>query len=1442
MHLTKWYRYDTNYQKQFIKRLQEFQTKNSKQEELLKIYIAELSVPNKAYYQRGNEKLHPLLKHWKDIMDKGFPFSANFQEDEFVILVFILGKDMAMQFLQMLDLLAFYPYPIKNSPNSLRNNSGVFHVETALDLFDEYLLCANAQISINDYLLSRYGMLNLSNLSKSDNILQKTFILYPVIYALEHGDIKLRETLKNIVLDIITQEHTESNLNFLGELLQIIIHWNDREAVELLQDIFSKIQNSDSTKLFWMTINQGTVANLQKMLEFIVNTNLDITLELKEALATWTNIIPVSEAPRYINRQFFDLLVQYFQNPNIRQEAIHGNEPVSLYLALWVEGCYHCDVHSTIIEGLIKEGTHLQRCVVLYFLDKANFQEFIMVERIKFIGKAQFTNNDGQLISILLHHNLALLEKIGDISTISREELINYYSRLKLLVQTIPKNRTYNQFMFPWNSEELNLNKIVMELGDVARYLQDQAILDDYCSLINRIDGYKRREYYLALYKNPQTPTQLELLINTFLFDDNESLANTIYKLLSKMKLENNILERIVHKGLVLPDEQRRSMVEQLLLVQPDEFISKLINSLLSTDDYQAQISGLQLLYKLKLDFTRTQLYESLRPLLDSLNSNEHIEKLLALFHQEEIVEPEVTGPLITDNLQYNANYIATNILDMPLRPQYSIEDIFPMEISEVLDIVDRLQNLYKENLHLSYESSGQEYSLKDGFNICNLHAPRRIDRFPYPKLWLEFFEEYIGNEQRLYQITLTYCLYRSNSQFINMYEILCKRPQSIFGKLKAVFSSAKNPQAKWTNYAYGDSIGKILANLYEAKVSPAYRLQAAIFLGIKHLEKLSQEQIIQGSTCLLLENGSGEVVGERFILRPLLQDINSDEEFITAFALVYKLNHQYSGKLPIPIYNFIRAYYLDLIPKDEIFIEIFQRQYQQLPLKINALAALSKHAYINIYRDYSSKNSAIVPELVQISLEIAQQATLHLVDLTFARTASSVTGLTPAQAVSFLNELNPLYGSSILALIITKIIKVSTGKPTRIDWNTLPFDAEIISKIQLDNDISKIQELIDQGSVSRVQIFTILFTYPQFLPQLSALTSWEHFIPAYYFLQAHFRYTALPQKDFIKYTTLDLENFAIGAFDWQWYRSLDTSSERHLFHEMIQAINSLCDATVNNHFQRLYDAVCNEYEAEEIIGKLQHKRSRELLFMYSLIPLSKSGKLTKGAYKEALIRYKYIRQFMLEAKEFGQQRRASDTAAGDIAIDNLARNLQYDITSEFIMTMEAMLYPAYIEYFEWNSCADSYMRLVCTQGKLEIECRRAVRILKSIPQSLRKEEYYQELKQHRKIAQYLYDLAKNFLEDSMNQGHELHYADWKLWSKHPVMEPILNSLVVSIGDELGFINHGKWQALSDNLPPLTKDTVIKIATNWQLATCGLLNTAKRHLDGLQLIQPFAQI
>ncbi len=247
-------------------------------------------------------------------------------------------------------------------------------------------------------------------------------------------------------------------------------------------------------------------------------------------------------------------------------------------------------------------------------------------------------------------------------------------------------------------------------------------------------------------------------------------------------------------------------------------------------------------------------------------------------------------------------------------------------------------------------------------------------------------------------------------------------------------------------------------------------------------------------------------------------------------------------------------------------------------------------------------------------------------------------------------------------------------------------------------------------------------------------------------------------------------------------------------------------------------------------------KRNQIAVKAFGLLPLE------RGA-EEVAERYLFLRAFAREARSFGPQRQASEQAAAQVALANLAQNAGYPDVVRLEWAMEARLGSAVAQPGEIRSIEGYEVEIALDGFRPEIRVRRGGRILKSVPAAVRKSPAYAELadtiKQMRDQAARL----RATLEQMMGDGASLTAEDIAGIQRLPLGRAMLASLVLV--DETGALG----MLADDGAALVTLDggrlplrAPLRVAHPYDLYQDGSLGEWQRAIVRRRIVQPFAQV
>ena len=569
-----------------------------------------------------------------------------------------------------------------------------------------------------------------------------------------------------------------------------------------------------------------------------------------------------------------------------------------------------------------------------------------------------------------------------------------------------------------------------------------------------------------------------------------------------------------------------------------------------------------------------------------------------------------------------------------------------------------------------------------------------------------------------------------------------------------------------------------------------------------------------------------------------------SDAQFTEFWQLEKWVNQtmpEYPNKplyLPAMQYS-ARAFSLNLITKDELFARIMQPDFitsiTTKPIKKEVFYGyeyqkpiLEQFPYLNDYKD-------IVRDRI---LEI---------ELKRGDTATPVTHLA--------TSLQSLFGISIFVDILTGLGKDTLNRGYIYYWGGQTSKKEILSTLlkrceTLPNETqTDFNEKIKAAKITEKRLVEAATYAPQWLKYVAENLDWKEMQKAVWWLHAHTNsyHSAETETEIAKYSKVEIADFKEGAVDREWFKEAYESLGEERWKLLYDAAKYISDG--NGHIRaKLYaDVILGNITLEDITKKITEKRNQDYLRVFGLFALS-----AKNQEKEVLSRYQFLQKFKKESKAFGAQKQASEALAVRIAMDNLARTAGFPDPMRLtwaMETQEAIDIISRAKALNFNEVTISL--IVDEDGKASLECFKADKQLKNIPDSLKKEPAVIELKEFNKTLNDQYKRTRKSLEEAMVNGDVFMLSEISNLMNHPVVSPMLRKLVLKTenkaNNKTGKISFslGFWK--ENNLVSATGE-VFEPNASIQIAHCVDLYEDKHWSDYQkycfenQIKQPFKQI
>lgn len=1380
-----------------------------------------------------------LFNHWNSIFPDGIlsSLSQYFSDDERAVLSALLGEKNLQPFLNMMDNLLDYQYEIGWYRRSMRTRQYSFHARSAMELLTDFIIYANASISPIDMIKLKHCNIDKDKFALEDYIYLKNSNVYTMTALINANNTQFISFLEDIILG-------DNNTAFLSyEIINAIVKSNNTNLHKLLGDLLYAGRLQEGLRqAITENMDAGTPEAFFTLFNVIKENDLIRFSSVKRALATCTGLVDEINSDK-ITQKEITCLEDFLTDEKIRQKALSSQNPVEIYLALWSYAFYEIDTTKPLAFDLIMNGRKHQKLVAAYFLNVANAQNIIYDLRYHFITKDLPTENDCALIAVLFRtlpsaywytyssrqQNHYLNNHLAKLST---KDLTHYYYKLKELSLLIKKQKVFSPCVFPWHSEYLNASDIVSFMVEIVNRLHEDTVLDDFCDILLKYsDSYYLNEYIKKLYSKPKNELQRQFLINSM------SKCTAGYDILQTISLSSDNYENIAQL-LKYKSSHLRQKAIKLLLQQDDAGLKRTAGILLNSRNKNMRSAGLDILLQIQKNFS-TELFSETKEFVNFITNPTEGEKILI----EEINKMKTAA--------ISAEKIPLVHLPLPPKdPTLSFAAIYPLSQQQIIDIIDKFNTFYDKHGNLSYPHYNTEYLLADKFEYVyspeqKTANPARLYSFPYPELWQDFYQNHIKNEIILYELYI----FLNVAQDISIFKYVS---QQIFNEASAKpFNFNTELKQKLKSFKHISKITLIVELLSEYYVSQKYRLKTARFFALRYLKifdintsvQTLKTQYSSNTTYYFIEKS---VLADRVIRIPLCIYAVDEIDFKDNFAIYYNIYQMYNYKIIMPVFNLVRAAQLKLISLEELYSNILEdfednriRGYfikTRLGRRLEDLSDFYLHTENkNNYPLFDDKDFCNFGHAVTDTI-IAQILSVEL-----------KRGDLPTKYTDSISGIKRIYGYKYFVDILAALSNEKLKNVCYLyenDKRSVLSYLLYVCRPDKNDTVEKLKAYLQERKIGINRLVEAVMLSPSWIPLVDKILKWKGFISGCYYFQAHMRYANEKMAStFAKYTPISLEDLQDGAFDLNWFKTCYKQLGKERFSILYDACKYISEGNAHTRARKYADAVTGLLNADEVKAQIKEKRNKDLLMAYGLIPLSKSGRITKTAEKEMLGRYKFIQQFLKESKKFGAQRRTSEALACKIALNNLARNAKFDDAMRFTLNMETNLIKEKLPLFTPVKIDNISLYLKIDElGKTSIICEKNGKTLKSVPKKLKNNPHYLSLKKAKTEFTDQFSRARATFEQAMENSTVFFAQEISMLFTNPVIRPLLMNLIFIAKKDTGYFKDNTLISSTGKVTQLDDKTPLRIAHAFDLYSLNVWHEYQKDLFDRQIKQPFKQV
>lgn len=374
----------------------------------------------------------------------------------------------------------------------------------------------------------------------------------------------------------------------------------------------------------------------------------------------------------------------------------------------------------------------------------------------------------------------------------------------------------------------------------------------------------------------------------------------------------------------------------------------------------------------------------------------------------------------------------------------------------------------------------------------------------------------------------------------------------------------------------------------------------------------------------------------------------------------------------------------------------------------------------------------------------------------------------------------------------------------------------------------------LDKANFEHKRLIEVMLYNTSLLSLLSEYIGWPGLEQtAWYFVAHTAEYTSDYEKVKIaEYSAIAIEDFQRGAFDRNWFIQAYKAMEPSQFKIVYNAAKYSTSGANHRRAQLYARASLGELDRATLRNEIEQKRNQDKLRAYSLLP---------ATIEEAKECYLFLQQFLKQSKQFGAQRRASETAAVEMAIQNLAEQVSSGNATQFMWQMENERFLELEQYFSPQTIDDYELQLVQQEtGKIQLSVNKGGKTFKSVPKKIAKNTIVVAMQEARKELMDQYSRTRLQLERSMCEealfDSELIYS----LSKNSTFEQLFSKLVWMQANQFYMLNKSEFISLNNEEAKVKGN--VQIAHPYHLYEKGVWRPWQEHAFTAKWKQPFKQL
>lgn len=1263
-----------------------------------------------------------------------------------------------------------------------------------------------------------------------------------IAYELDHMNIEVKQALH----DMIYGDNQAALLT--GEMIKGILMSEQTDAYHMIGELLIAARLQEGLRQSIVErMDEGTVEAYIYILKIILDNNLTRFSSVVRALGVWTGLGLEAVNQRVVSQlaeQAYEALVHKEVREAWRQEK-NANK---LYISLWATAVIEeNDLQGKIVE-IMDQGELYQKIVAQYIL--ANSQHLglrlAMARNDLDVQDLELMHWVVQNYTAAYTHNWSFEEGEHQRSVyVPRWDVLedkaarrHDFDSFKKMLDFIPKGGSNGPSrVLDYVQYRMNADDVIKKMLYLAAYDMDAEWIAEVIILKERLSPELRGELLTQFVQEPDNEVQRQFVFESL---SDKSISNRESALIKVKRLSLTGEEMQQMEALLkLKTGSLRQKVIQVLLLQSVEKLKDSVGRLLQAKSELQRLGALELLTEIQGDEARAEQLEQLKPLAEQLDKptakeQKLLDKLLEKGSRYTssngygLFDPNRHEPLLNEERDHSGN---------------GPKDIFRLSLDKIRGILEGLNALVHE--HRDYEYvveyyAGYRETLLVGAGLRSMvpYAERskmkEMDQFPLTEVWKQYIEQSGLTGMEWLQLYVELQLGKLNSKlnehysfYVNQYEYDELRKISLLEGWRHTFAEQIYPLNE-------------IVKLHEMMEALTYKnqVQALILAAFLDCESIEIFEAAENAWAFIISSMPAEQLEKETGMLHVLtgpwnnvvrNNVYDNDSFKRYFQTAYQFSHLVEPYYPLSLLSlddFLRAYQLELIDEQEIYQQLF-----------------TGHQRFVFIRDMTSTRTERIkddPKLMQLR-DTAVNRILEI-ELTRGELSTEVSTLAmKLERIEGMEHWVHLVSAMDQDTFVRGYIYSCGGNTTRKETfsylikQCYPRDGE---------DEVLLGELLQKYPFNEKKLLEAAMYAPQWMELVAKHLGWEGLRSAAWYFHAHIneQFTAEKETIVAHYSPITAQDFNDGAFDIAWFEEAYAAVGEERFNLLYDCAKYISGGANHRRSQLFADAALGKLSLKEMRESVADKRNKDHLLTYSLIPL------TEEREQDLRERYDFIQKFLMQSKQFGAQRRASEGLASQIALGNLARNAGYVDVTRLMWDMEARKLDEMKSYFEPHALdEDTTVHLVINdEGQSDLVIVSKGKTLKSVPARFKKDGYIAELKELKSDLADQYRRAKRELERSMNAGTAFRCQEIVNLMSNPVIQPLLKTLIFQSGEQLGRFDAKAGGLITPGaegtVHMLKEEDALLIAHPLHLYQSGEWSEFQRELFDRQERQPFKQV